>query len=87
LYDSEDGIDICKNINIPRFLLPIARRMMRKQGYAQGVGRHTKGEVHQVMNEDLKALSMFIGKIINIEYIRVLEDVTLYDVISFSQQV
>jgi hypothetical protein len=35
---------------------------IKKQTYAQGVGRHTEEEVHQVMHEDLKALSMFIGK-------------------------
>lgn len=33
----------------------------KKQGYAQGVGRHTEEEVLQVMDEDLHALSKFLG--------------------------
>lgn len=36
----------------------------KKQSYAQGVGRHTEEEVLQVMDEDLQALSKFLGIII-----------------------
>lgn len=38
--------------------------MFKKQTYAQGVGRHTEEEVMQVMDEDIQALSKFLGIII-----------------------
>lgn len=38
--------------------------MVKKQSYAQGVGRHTEEEVMQVMDEDLQALSKFLGIIL-----------------------
>lgn len=38
--------------------------LVKKQSYAQGVGRHSEEEVQQVMDEDLQALSNFLGIII-----------------------
>ncbi|XP_048758676.1 failed axon connections homolog isoform X2 [Ostrea edulis] len=61
VYDPKDGINVSKNMNFSWTLAPLVRRMIAKQSYAQGVGRHTEEEVHHVMHEDLKALSMFIG--------------------------
>ena len=37
-------------------------RRTRKMAYAQGVGRHTQGEVEQLLEDDLTALSDFLGK-------------------------
>jgi hypothetical protein len=63
VYDAKDGINVNKKLNFPWTSASIIPRIVRKQTYAQGVGRHTEEEVHQVMHEDLKALSMFIGMI------------------------
>jgi hypothetical protein len=72
IYDVKDGLDICKNLNFSWFMPRIVGRMIGKQSYAQGVGRHTEEEVHQVMHEDLKALSMFIGKLFYILHLNYL---------------
>lgn len=37
-------------------------RRTRKMAYAQGVGRHTQGEVEQLLEDDLTALSDFLGE-------------------------
>ncbi|KAK6167467.1 hypothetical protein SNE40_021488 [Patella caerulea] len=47
---------------IGNWLLPLAARMMYKQGWQQGMGRHSRDEVLHIMEEDLKAVSLFLGK-------------------------
>ncbi|XP_056017176.1 failed axon connections homolog [Ostrea edulis] len=61
VYDAIDGINISEMLNIPPTALSLIRYVTEKQSYHQGMGRHTKEEMHHVMNEDLKALSKFIG--------------------------
>ena len=39
----------------------IARRT-RNMTYAQGIGRHSQSEVEQLLEDDLSALSDFLGK-------------------------
>jgi hypothetical protein len=63
LYDSKDGLDIAKNFNLSWSIPRMIMGLIGKQSYAQGVGRHTEEEVHHVMHEDLKSLSLFIGKL------------------------
>uniref|UniRef100_A0A0L8FH13 GST N-terminal domain-containing protein n=2 Tax=Octopus bimaculoides TaxID=37653 RepID=A0A0L8FH13_OCTBM len=49
-------------IPAPRFIVWRIRRMVKKQAYCQGMGRHTPSEVEHIAMEDLKALSDFIGR-------------------------
>lgn len=51
-------------MKVPWIFFRIVGNMVKKQSYAQGVGRHTEEEVMQVMDEDLQALSKFLGIIL-----------------------
>ncbi|XP_052722081.1 failed axon connections homolog [Crassostrea angulata] len=62
VFDPEHGIDVKKHMKVPWIFFRIVGNMVKKQSYAQGVGRHTEEEVMQVMDEDLQALSKFLGK-------------------------
>ncbi|XP_061184650.1 failed axon connections homolog [Saccostrea echinata] len=62
VYDPTDGIDPRKTLNFSWFTCHMINKLIKRQTYAQGVGRHTKEEVHHVMDEDLQALSKFLGK-------------------------
>ncbi|ESO96692.1 hypothetical protein LOTGIDRAFT_143769, partial [Lottia gigantea] len=43
-------------------LYPLFKRAVYNQGWAQGVGRHTREENNHLMYGDLKALSDYLGK-------------------------
>lgn len=64
VFDPEHGIDVKKHMKVPWIFFRIVGNMVKKQSYAQGVGRHTEEEVMQVMDEDLQALSKFLGIIL-----------------------
>lgn len=64
VYDPRHGIDVKKHMKVPWLVFCIGRNKIKNQSYAQGVGRHTEEEVLQVMDEDLQALSKFLGIII-----------------------
>uniref|UniRef100_A0A8W8KXW2 Failed axon connections-like protein n=2 Tax=Magallana gigas TaxID=29159 RepID=A0A8W8KXW2_MAGGI len=61
VYDPKHGIDVRKFLNIPWPMFYMVGNLVKKQSYAQGVGRHSEEEVLQVMDEDLMALSKFLG--------------------------
>ncbi|XP_078325126.1 failed axon connections homolog [Crassostrea virginica] len=64
-YDIQHGIDIRKLMNLNYIPWPLFRfesYMLTSTAYSQGVGRHSEEEVQQVMEEDLQALSKFLGK-------------------------
>jgi glutathione S-transferase len=42
-------------------IAPVARRGVRKQLAAQGIGRHTREEIHAIGRSDIDALAMFLG--------------------------
>ncbi|XP_078325127.1 failed axon connections homolog [Crassostrea virginica] len=62
VYDLQHGIDVSTQLKIPWPFVRLLGNMVKKQSYGQGVGRHSEAEVHQVMEEDLQALSKFLGK-------------------------
>ena len=61
VYDLQHGIDVSTQLKIPWPFVRLLGNMVKKQSYGQGVGRHSEAEVHQVMEEDLQALSKFLG--------------------------
>ena len=61
VYDLQHGVDIATLLNVPWLVVRLAGNMIKKQSYSQGVGRHSEEEVQQVMEEDLQALSKFLG--------------------------
>ena len=44
------------------FVVPPARRKMRRALRAQGIGRHSRAEIYALGNEDLQALSRLLGQ-------------------------
>ena len=50
-----------KTAGIPRLIIPIVSRMLRKAAHAQGTGRHTEKEMDHMQEQDLRALSQFLG--------------------------
>ena len=63
-YDIQHGIDVRKLMNMNYIPWPLFRfesYMLKSKAYTQGVGRHSEEEVQQVMEEDLQALSKFLG--------------------------
>ena len=46
------------------FVLTMISRSVRKQAYAQGMGRHSQEEVMAIGMADLKALSVFLGEVV-----------------------
>ena len=63
-YDIQHGIDVRKLMNLNYIPWPLFRfesYMLTSTAYSQGVGRHSEEEVQQVMEEDLQALSKFLG--------------------------
>ncbi|XP_052722079.1 failed axon connections homolog [Crassostrea angulata] len=62
VYDPRQGIDVGKQLGFSSWFMSLGVFFAKKQSYAQGVGRHTEEEVLQVMDEDLHALSKFLGK-------------------------
>ena len=61
VYDLQHGVDIATLLNVPWLVVRLAGNMIKKQSYNQGVGRHSEAEVQHVMEEDLQALSKFLG--------------------------
>ena len=47
---------------LPSILKPVLGRMVRKQLYAVGVGRHSNEEVGEMMKHDLLMLSELLGR-------------------------
>lgn len=64
VFDPKHGIDVGRQLGVSRFESLRLKNLAKKLSYAQGVGRHTEEEVLQVMDEDLQALSKFLGIII-----------------------
>uniref|UniRef100_A0A8W8L0C6 Metaxin glutathione S-transferase domain-containing protein n=1 Tax=Magallana gigas TaxID=29159 RepID=A0A8W8L0C6_MAGGI len=63
VFDPKNGIDSGrKRLGVPWLVFLLVRNNIKKQTYAQGVGRHTEKEVMQVMEEDLQTLSKLLGK-------------------------
>ena len=52
-----------KVFKIPRLLFLYFRSKAKKVSRAHGIGRHSMEELLEILDEDLKALSDFIGKI------------------------
>ncbi|OWF54644.1 Failed axon connections-like [Mizuhopecten yessoensis] len=50
-----------ETFNVSAIIRYLAKRGIRKQLYAQGMGRHTPEEIRHIMSDDLKALSHYIG--------------------------
>lgn len=61
VYDPKHGIDVKTHMKVPWLFFRIVGNLVKKQSYAQGVGRHSEEEMLQVMDEDLQALSKFLG--------------------------
>ncbi|GAB1608545.1 failed axon connections homolog [Argonauta hians] len=51
-----------KLIPVPKIVIWNVKRIILKQSYCQGLGRHSQSEVEKIAMEDLKALSHFIGE-------------------------
>ena len=49
---------------LPRVMVWEISRRTRNMTYAQGVGRHTQAEVEQLLEEDLTAVSNFLGDVL-----------------------
>lgn len=63
VFDPKNGINSGrKRLGVPWLVFLLVRNNIKKQTYAQGVGRHTEKEVMQVMEEDLQTLSKLLGK-------------------------
>nr|XP_011456794.2 failed axon connections homolog [Crassostrea gigas] len=62
VFDPKHGIDVGRQLGVSRFKSLRLKNLVKKLSYAQGVGRHTEEEVLHVMDEDLQALSKFLGK-------------------------
>jgi hypothetical protein len=59
-YDTEQAV--VKMVVPWIFRKWVAPRKMKKQSYAQGMGRHTEKEVMGIMKDDLQAVSDFLGE-------------------------
>ncbi|KAK3087452.1 hypothetical protein FSP39_006055 [Pinctada imbricata] len=46
---------------IPKYVFFLSRRYIRRISHGHGMGRHTQEEVYQLLDEDLQALSDFLG--------------------------
>lgn len=46
---------------IPRILLFLLKRMIKKRALDQGIGRHTQQEVTEMMTKNLKSVSLALG--------------------------
>ena len=50
-----------KHLPIPKWLISVASRVLKKQLQAQGTGRHTDNERWQLLTADISALANFLG--------------------------
>ena len=45
-------------------IVPVMSKRIHKQAYAQGIGRHSKEETLALAEEDLRAISKFLGTVV-----------------------
>ena len=50
-----------KALRIPSFISWVVKRFVKKQAYAQGVGRHSEEETIHIARLDIEAVSNYLG--------------------------
>lgn len=46
---------------MPKFMIPLAKKLWVKAAHGQGMGRHTEAEAREIGIRDLRAMSTFLG--------------------------
>ena len=62
IYD--ESLRVFKLFKLPTLLGYYILRQVKNMCYAHGIGRHSQEEVYHIMEEDFKALSNYLGKLL-----------------------
>jgi len=66
VFDETKGVIIY--LNLPWFAKKKIQNSIYNQAYAQGIGRHSKAEVYEILHLDLSAFSQYLGEKISSIY-------------------
>ena len=62
IYD--ENHNLYKFLKLPTLIRYLMLRKVKNMCYAQGMGRHSQEEVYHILEEDFKAVSNYLGKLL-----------------------